>query len=167
MVRRDARVSSFIMHTCVWVFCFFYFNSNSFCPVFATHAVFKWVFESIVLFATWACVLVCVRVGFPFLFHASFFKCLIIFYSKLRCIFKAIRNETAKQRRKRRIWRAYQNKRTPIQVACDTGTSLMKKVRVMELQKTKLFAKKMRTAEMSKMQAAISFILTLACVIRI
>lgn len=59
MVRRDARVSSFIMHTCVWVFCFFYFNSNSFCPVFATHAVFKWVFESIVLFATWACVFVC------------------------------------------------------------------------------------------------------------
>lgn len=62
-LKRRAREPVYNAHThsCVLVFCFFYFNSNSFCPVFVTHAVFKWVFKSIVLFAIWACVRLCMN----------------------------------------------------------------------------------------------------------
>lgn len=158
MVWRDARVSSFIMHThmCVFVFCFLYFNSNSFCPVFATHAVFKWVFESIVSFAIWACERVCDSVfRFRSMLH---FSNVWLYFIRICVVF--LRRLEMKQRN-RGEKEEYHKKHKPIWAAWT------QKVRVMELQKTKLLAKKMRTAKMNNMQAAIPFIPLLACVILI
>lgn len=162
MVRRDARVSSFIMHACVCV------CSASFTLIripfarFLLHALCLNGFSNRLFYSRYE--RVCVWVGFPFLLHASFFKCLIIFYSNLRCIFKAIRNETAKQRREQKNKKSISEKtQTP---SSDTSPAWEKSTSDGITENKTARRKKCAQQKWAKCKQRFhSFILILACVI--